>query len=179
MAMPKLVQGAANQSWKTDNPRVLLRLILDHASDPHHRSAVYAEFVERSLGKNDRSKLFVNIVDYWFDNNYRSAVRSYSRDEERESQAAKAEEHEREVAQRRAAIEVVVNKRADEKAMLLLKTMMPIGKAFGDCTGSELRSMRQHLPKALDKVIAKVGDNVLVRSVFTNKALARMGLRLV
>ena len=176
------VQGAARQSWKPDSPRALLRLILDAAADPHNRAAIYEEFMERALPPKDKaSRLIVNIVDYWFDNTYRSAVRSYPTEAQGEKRAlreARSEQAQREVERRRGAIEVVINRKADEKAVLLLATMMPIGKAFGDCTGSELRGMRQHLPKALDAVIAKVGDNVLVRSVFTNKSLAKMALRL-
>jgi hypothetical protein len=169
------VQGAARQSWKTDSPRALLRDILDAAKDPYRRNGVFETFAERVMEQDKDSKLFANIIEYWFDNNYRSAVRKYPEEEK----SAKADRAKREVAAKRAAIDLVINRKADEKTVLLLATMMPIGKAFGDCTGSELRSMREHLPKTLDAVIAKVGDNVLARSVLTDKQLGKLALRLV
>lgn len=176
------VQGAARQSWKSDNPRAILRLILDGADDPHDRTSVYDKFVKHVLNKGG-SLILTNIVDYWFDNNYRSMVRDYPLPGQTEEQIRMERESKRaaaqkEIASRYSKIEAVVARKADEKAVLLLATMMPIGKAFGDCTGSEVRAMRDHLPKAFDAVIAKVGDNVLVRSVFTNKQLGKLDLRL-
>lgn len=171
-------QGAARQNWHANNPRPLLRDIMSKAADPHDREVIREEFFDAVTNAMRDS-----MQDWWFDNHYAYFLRSFPKpgqtmEAHREEREAIKEQGRQDVAVRVRKIKKAIEHRAHALMLLKLDSMMPIGKAFGDCTGHELRAMRKHLPRVFDAVIKKVGDNETVRDVLTDVDLKKMKLRL-
>lgn len=138
--------GAKVQSWKSANPRDLLRQIIEEnrgADQP----ALLALTRERLLAEDAIDHLEA-VIEYWFANNYRSLV-------ERPSIAPR--DVKKAKAVRAAAVESVKAKVKDRiveeaQAMLLDIVTLPSGKTLRDSTGKDCAKAGGWLSKIAEKV---------------------------
>lgn len=183
MTHTELVQGAARQSWKPDNPEVLLASILDAAENPHDRATIHDEFLRQIFPESLRDRLsddaqfrmIRNCIEYWFDNNYKRRIKVYP-------PLATAIENMQTAKQRRNAavastvrtldanISAIANRR-------LLDWIMPNGKALSDCTGADIRKAKSKLPAWLQKIAAKVKPREIVGKVMTEVDVRKLAPR--
>jgi len=145
-------QGASRQSWKDNNPRPLLRTVMDTARDPHDREAVREAFKE--LRTEEMREV---MEDYWFDLNYYRLVADYPRpgESKKDVQKRKADEAKGFEDKIEAAVEAKAKR-------LLLDLEMPNGKRLRDCTCEECRRMGGWLMALAKKGLPKqrIGDVV-------------------
>jgi hypothetical protein len=155
--------GAKVQSWKSANPRDLLRQIMEENRGAD-KPALLARTRERLLA-NDAIDHLEAVIEYWFANNYHSLVERPTpvRREVRKIKAAKAVE----------TIKAKVKTRILEEAqaMLLDIVTLPNGKSLRDSTGKDCAKAGGWLTKIAEKIGAKqrVGAALTeeeVRSIF-------------
>lgn len=120
--------GAKRQSWRSANPRDLLKRIIDR--DPDAELDELGNEFWAEVRKN-AEMLRTIVVDYWLPNNYRSLVKPREDDQER-----LAKQQERAAAFKdkvTAKVEEITNEKAK---IMLLDMLMPNGKKLRHCTGT-------------------------------------------
>lgn len=160
------VRGATGQSWRADNPRDLLKRVIDEHPGAD-RPALFRLFVEK-LKDEDDSGYMETIIEYWFTNNYHSLVVARSGADPAERRSAAAAERERWIA---GTTEKLREKIAEEAAIVLLDMTMPNGKTLAECTGQECADLSRRLGSWLHKVARRVKPDETVGAVLTENDL--------
>ncbi len=125
--------GAKAQSWKSANPRALLKSLIDENPD-----ADYDALFRLMFNKIEGAKvgtIFETIFEYWFANNYRSIVHELTPIVLAENRKANAETVKVLTAKTKADVKRAIEKKAKR---VLLNAIMPNGKmlrdtSFGEC----------------------------------------------
>lgn len=154
--------GAKRQSWKTHNPRDLLKEVMEahHGAD---RIAIYKLFRERLREDSEAEEYIETMIEYWFANNYYSLVGPPPRTPPNTT---------RSVAQSADKIRAAVKKKIKEGAKIaLLEMMMPNGKPLKDCTGHECRELSGRVGDWLAEVARRVKARQLVADALTEADL--------
>lgn len=160
--------GAKVQSWKSANPRDLLRQIIEEnrgADQP----ALLIMTRERLLA-SDAIEHLEAVIEYWFANNYRSLV------SEKPAPAVKAKTKAVKAAAV-AAVKTKVKERivAEAQAMLLDIVTLPSGKSLRDSTGKDCAKAGGWLSRIAEKVganqrVGKALSEAEVRQVWKQSA---------
>jgi hypothetical protein len=141
MSLDHSVQGAKRQSFKRDNPRDLLKRLVEenpHASE-QELLTLFSETVE-----SDRTHDYMGvIIEYWFTNNYHSLTGGRRRAAARAPAAAHV------AAAPAAGLRMRTLKHLKLK---LLELRMPNGKALAECTGSDCKRIGGWCSKLATKV---------------------------
>lgn len=135
--------GAKIQSFRSGNPRDLLRRIIEE--DP---SASKVELLKACRDEIIKDEDMVDaVIEYWFSNNYHSLI------------GQKSTTCDAQQKRRQSISEVATNikERIEERAqMLLLDMILPNGKALRDCTGRECANLGNRIGQWLKRVSAEI-----------------------
>jgi hypothetical protein len=152
--------GAKRQSWEKDNPRELLRRLIERHPE-NSRKRHLAEF--KKLIAN-RESYWNTIVEYWFSNNYSSLIDPPDQ-EERQSRALEKQ------AELQTRLEQEIEARVK---IALLDMVMPNGKALRECTGKECRHFSSKIGAWLLRVAKQIKPTDRVGDVLTEKQLRKL-----
>jgi len=140
--------GAKRQSWRGNNPRDLLKSVLDE-NPGADRPAIFALFRERLREDNEAEEYVDTIIEYWLANNYYSLVGP--------QRSVQTITRVRAVTQSAEEIRTRVAKKIKDSAnIVLLEMMMPNGKPLRDCTGKECRDLSVRVGDWLSQVGKRV-----------------------
>lgn len=124
--------GAKVQSWKKENPRDLLKQLIEE-NPSMDKPALLSALREELLAEDHIGYLYA-VIEYWFSNNYHSLVEARAAPKSRVSQKAAKVARQAKVA----AIKEKVQERIHEEAkIILLDMILPTGKALRDSTGDD------------------------------------------
>ena len=116
--------GAKRQSWKKENPRDLLKQILDE--NPRASEEKIMRLFESAVRNNEI--YFEAILEYWFANNYRSLVHKLPT--VHENIAKKSAATKRANSAKKMVLSAVTK-------IVLLDMILPNGKHLRDATGAD------------------------------------------
>jgi hypothetical protein len=118
------ITGAKRQSWKHDNPRDVLKNIIEKNSRAA-KEELLGIFTQTMFEKGNRA-LIETVIEYWFANNLNSLLHSDSslRDQFTRPRVAKIKE------QIRERIKIAAD-------VVLMDMIMPNKKRLRDCNGTE------------------------------------------
>jgi type I site-specific restriction endonuclease len=125
--------GAKRQSWRKDNPRELLKRLVEENPQADNEELFHKFRVALAKGSDELNE---SVERYYFDNNIRSLM------EKPLVTKQKREQMEREREKIAERIEKKIEEKIDEAATRkLLDAIMPNEKPLRDCTGSECKQM--------------------------------------
>jgi uncharacterized protein YfaP (DUF2135 family) len=143
------ILGAKVQSWKSANPRDILKRLMEE--NPRMEKPALLAALRHELLSEDRIEYLDAVIEYWFSNNYHSLVAprvSATRPSPAVAKAAKQEKI--------AAIRQKVERHIEEKVEArLLDFIMPSGKTLRDSTGADCAKAGGWLTKIAGKVNAR------------------------
>lgn len=149
--------GAKVQSWRKDNPRSLLKRMMEESPRASKEKILreFSDYVRSEAGVD----YLDTIIEYWFSNNWHSLA------EKPESLLAR-------IAERKTKTESLketIKKRAVQ--MVLLDLTMPNGKALRYCTGRDCAKAGGWFTRIAKKigaagVVGKVLSEADVKSLF-------------
>ena len=118
------ITGAKRQSWKHDNPRDVLKSIIE--KNQHAGKEELLEIFTRTIFEKGNRDLIETVIEYWFANNLHSLLNSDSNLKEQfiRPRVSKIKE------QIRERIKVAAG-------VVLMDMMMPNKKKLRDCSGTE------------------------------------------
>jgi len=147
--------GAKRATWRTTDPRPLLRRIIDQ--HPRADESVWREEFWREV-ESDPDHLRA-IVEYWLDNNILALTRQRStRPTAERSEAA------------RPVVEKIRERVSHEVRTAFLMLVMPNGKELGECTGADCKKFGGWCAQLARAVPA----NKTVAAVLSEKQVASM-----
>lgn len=153
MTMDTGITGAKRQSWAHDNPRDLLRQLVEQ-NPTWSREHVFKEFKAKII----KNRSFIDVVlEYWFANNFHSLVRDPGGRPTHGQQGAAA-------SGAKAKIQARIKQEAQ---VLLLDLMMPIGKKLGDCTGLECKALSTKMGGWLLRISNQIKPDETVSSALS------------
>jgi hypothetical protein len=154
--------GAKRATWRSVNPRELMRKIIDEHPPGAEGPTAQDEQQWRQLFWEEvqESRLHLRAAIEWF---AQAAINAIVEAKSRRSDQQVARQSEREAATTQAAqaIKQTIREHIEKEAqILLLDLLMPNGKTLARCTGAECRTFGGWLAKIANKVPAKklVGD---------------------
>jgi hypothetical protein len=151
--------GAKRQSWEKDNPRELLRRLIEKHPQ-YSRDRALSEFKKLLDG---RQTYIETIVEYWFSNNYASLV-------DRENDPVQRIKR---IGEQTAALREGLNKAVETRVkIVLLDMVMPNGKPLRGCTGKECGEFARTIGAWLARVSKQIRPTDVVGDVLTEKQVA-------
>jgi hypothetical protein len=156
-------RGATFQSWKASSPRELLASIVN-GNDGKSRDELLLLF-NRAVREND--KILDTLIEYWFNNNFKSLKRLSEQPEPSQREATKRAKDEM-AAELRAAVNDAVERKA---RIMLMDIMMPNGKRLRACTGDECRELSKSTGRWLAAVSREMKPKQKVGEALTEDRL--------
>lgn len=148
------ITGAKRQSWRHDNPRDLLKVIIDNNTQAS-KEELLELFTQKVFEKGNRA-LLETIIEYWFANNLHSLFISDSK-LKRQFMAPQIKKVKDQIRQR---IKVAAG-------VILMDMVMPNKKRLRDCSGAECATVGGWL----SIVAARMPPAALVGQAFDEKTL--------
>jgi hypothetical protein len=147
------IYGAKRQSWKSSNPRDVLKRLIE--ASPHSDDIDLLYECWESL--KQREDYLFTVFEYWFANNYRSLMLPKISDAEQEIRTQKTKcqfEH------IKNSIKTKIGKKiTDEINIALLEMILPHGKQLRDTTGKDCAILGPKVGAWLTVVASKVRPN--------------------
>jgi hypothetical protein len=148
------ITGAKRQSWKHDNPRDLLKTIIE--KNPQASKEVLLKKFSETIFQKHNFKLLETMVEYWFANNLHSLLNSNIDLKKGFSNPLKKKFKQ----QIREHIQLAAE-------TILLDMIMPNGKKLRDCSGTECAAIGSWL----SIVASRMPPNALVGKIFNERKL--------
>jgi hypothetical protein len=151
------ITGAKRQSWKHDNPRDVLKSIIE--SNAHAAKEELLEIFTQAMFEKGNRALIETVIEYWFANNLNSLLHSDSslRDQFTGPRVAKIKE------QIRDRIKIAAG-------VVLMDMIMPNKKRLRDCSGAECAAVGGWL----SIVAARMPPSAIVGKTFSEPDMRGM-----
>jgi hypothetical protein len=146
------ITGAKRQSWKHDNPRDVLKKIIEQNARAAKEDLL--EIFTRAMFEKGNRALIETVIEYWFANNLHSLLNSDSqlRGQFSRPKVSKIKEHIRERIKIAAGV-------------VLMDMMMPNKKKLRDCSGAECAAVGGWL----SVVAARMSPTAIVGKTFSEQ----------
>lgn len=130
------INGAKVQSWKSANPRDILKRLMEE--NPQMEKPALLAALRHELLAEDRIEYLDAVIEYWFSNNYQSLVAPRTSaprvSAPRPSPAVAKAARQKEVVTLKKNLERHIEEKVEER---LLDFIMPSGKTLRDSTGAD------------------------------------------
>jgi hypothetical protein len=152
------ITGAKRQSWKHDNPRDVLKNILEQNARAAKEELL--EIFTRTMFEKGNRALIETVIEYWFANNLNSLLNSDSR---LKGQFSKPQQVTKIKDQIRERIKIAAG-------VVLMDMIMPNKKRLRDCSGAECAAVGGWL----SVVSARMSPSAIVGKTFSEQDIRSM-----
>lgn len=151
------ITGAKRQSWRHDNPRDVLKNIIEKNQQASKEKLL--EIFTQTMFKKDNHALIETIIEYWFANNLNSLLHS---DDSLKGQFIKP--HVKKIKEQiRERIKIAAG-------VILMDMVMPNKKKLRDCSGAECAAVGGWL----SVVAIRMSPSAIVGKTFSEQDMRGM-----